>query len=156
MDAQQGGALSLRHDQRSRPHGDERLGLDVTSASPRDWHQTMRGNARTAHINVRVSPEERAAIAARSSRYGMAPSTFMREAALLRDEKPVRVADTEELRALRTDLKRAGNLLNQSARLGNTYGLDDTGLKALEAAVRRVSDAASRISEVLARASDGK
>lgn len=116
----------------------------------------MRGNARTAHINVRVSPEERAAIAARSARFGMAPSTFMREAALLRDEKPVRVADTEELRALRTDLKRAGNLLNQSARLGNTYGLDDTGLKALEAAVRRVSDAASRISEVLARASDGK
>lgn len=116
----------------------------------------MRGNARTAHINVRVTPEERAAIAARSASFGMTPSAFVRESALLRGEKPVRVADAEELRALRADLKRAGNLLNQSARLGNTYGLDDSGLRALDAAVRRVSDAASRISEVLAGASDGK
>lgn len=115
-----------------------------------------RGSPKTTHINVRMTPEERAAIVARSSRFGMAPSTFMRESALLRDKKPVRVADTEELHALRSDLKRAGNLLNQSARLGHTYGLDDSGLKSLEAAVGRVSDAAARISALLARASDRK
>lgn len=116
----------------------------------------MRGHARTAHVNVRMTPEERAVIVARSSRFGMAPSTFMRESALLRDEKPVKVADSEELRALRTDLKRAGNLLNQADRLGHTYGLDESGLGALAGAVRAVSDAAARISEVLARASDRK
>ncbi len=116
----------------------------------------MRGHARTAHVNVRMTPEERAAIVAHSSRFGMAPSTFMRESALLRDEKPVRVADAEELQALRTDLKRAGNLLNQAARLGHTYGLDEPGLGALVNAVRRVSDAAARISEILARASERK
>lgn len=114
----------------------------------------MRGHARTAHVNVRMTPEERAAIVARSSHFGMAPSTFMRESALLRDEKPVKVADAEELRTLRTDLKRAGNLLNQAARLGHTYGLDEPGLKMLANAVRRVSDAAARISEVLSRATD--
>lgn len=116
----------------------------------------MRGHSKTAHINVRMTPEERAAIATRSSQFGMAPSTFMRESALLRDEKPVRVANAEELRALRTDLKRAGNLLNQSVRLGHTYGMDEPGFQSLQSAVCRVSDAAKRISELLAHAADGK
>lgn len=48
----------------------------------------MRGKAKTAHINVRMTEEERAAIMARSSSFGMAPSTFMREAALSIGEKP--------------------------------------------------------------------
>lgn len=73
----------------------------------------MSGGARSAHVNVRMTQEERAAIVARSFSFGMAPSTFMREAALLCGEKPVRVADREELSALRTDLKRIGSLLNQ-------------------------------------------
>lgn len=116
----------------------------------------MRGESKTAHINVRMTPTERAAIAARSARFGMAPSAFMRESALLRGNKPVRVADTEELLALRTDLKRAGNLLNQAVRLGHTYGLDETNLRMLGRGVREVADAASRISELLARAREGK
>lgn len=116
----------------------------------------MRREAKTAHINVRLTERERAAIAARSARFGMAPSSFMRESALLRGEKPVRVADTEELRALRTNLKRAGNLLNQAVRLGHTYGLDETNLRMLGNGVRGVADAASRISELLARAEDWK
>ncbi|RRF98087.1 MAG: hypothetical protein DUD39_11475 [Coriobacteriaceae bacterium] len=114
------------------------------------------GSSKTAHINVRMTPEERATIVARSSHFGMAPSTFMRESALLRDVKPIKVANIEELHALRTDLKRAGNLLNQSVHLGHTYGLDDLGLKSLESAVSEVSDAATRISALLAHASDKK
>ena len=86
----------------------------------------------------------------------MTPSAFMRESSLLRDEKPVKVADSEELHALRTDLKRAGNLLNQAVRIGHTYGLDESGLQGIENAVRKVSDTAARISNLLVRASDGK
>lgn len=116
----------------------------------------MRGQSKTAHINVRMSPGERAAIVARAHRFGMAPSTFVRESALLRDEKPVRVADTEELRALRTDLKRVGNLLNQSVRLAHKYGLDDATLPMLTGALHDVSDAAARISGLLAQVSERK
>lgn len=110
----------------------------------------MRGKPKTAHINVRMTPEERAAIMARSSLFGMTPSAFMRESALLRDEKPVKIADSEELRAMRTDLKRIGNLLNQAVRLGHTYGLDEPTTRMLENAVRGVSDSATRISKLLA------
>lgn len=116
----------------------------------------MRGDAKTAHINVRVTPKERAAIVARSSRCEMSPSAFMRESALLRGEKPVRVADAERLLAIRTDLKRIGNLLNQSVRLAHTYGIDDSTSRAIDEAVRRVSDAATGIFELLARAQDGR
>lgn len=115
----------------------------------------MRGQPRTVHINVRLSELERAAIVARSVEFGMPPSTFMRESALLRDEKPVKVADTEVLCALRVDLKRAGNLLNQAVRLGHTYGLDGSSIAAIETAVQGVSDVATRISELLTRAADG-
>lgn len=73
----------------------------------------------------------------------------MRESALLRDEKPVRVAGADELKAMRTGLKRIGNLLNQAVRLGNTYGLDESTTKTLRDAVSNVSDAANRISELL-------
>ena len=109
----------------------------------------MRGQPKTAHINVRMSPKERADIVARSSRFGMTPSAFLRESALLRDEKPVRVAHADELKAMRTDLKRIGNLINQAVRLGHTYGLDEPTTKTLRGAVSNVSDTASRISELL-------
>lgn len=110
----------------------------------------MRGNPRDQHINVRMSPGERAEIEARSAAFGMPPSTFMRESALLRDEKPVRVADEGELAAMRTDLKRIGNLLNQCTRVLHTHGPDDATLPLLRAATANVSDAASGISRLLA------
>lgn len=110
----------------------------------------MRGNPRVQHINVRMSPEERATIMARSSAFGMAPSTFMRESALLRDEKPVRVAEAGELAAMRTDLKRIGNLLNQCTRALHTHGPDDATLPLLRATTAKVSEAASGISRLLA------
>lgn len=109
----------------------------------------MRGKAKTAHVNVRMTPEERAIIVARSSGFGMPPSTFMRKAALMRTEKPVRFVDAEEMLALCTDLKRAGNLLNQAVRLGHTHGLSDSNFQMMEAGVRGVSNAAERIAELL-------
>lgn len=80
---------------------------------------------RSAYITVRVSPAERASIVARSASCGMAPSAFVREAALLRDTPPVRVADADGLRRIRVDLKRIGNNLNQAARALNAYGADE-------------------------------
>lgn len=110
----------------------------------------MRGRPRDQHINVRVTPEERAAIMTRSTAFGMAPSTFMRQSAMLREEKPVRVADADELTAMRTDLKRIGNLLNQCTRALHTHGPDDATLPLLRGATANVSDAALGISRLLA------
>lgn len=110
----------------------------------------MRGKPRDQHVNVRLTAEERAAIMARSAAFGMAPSTFMRESALLSGEKPVRVAKAGELAAMRTDLKRIGNLLNQCTRALHTHGPDDAALPLLRAATANVSDAASGISRLLA------
>lgn len=110
----------------------------------------MRVDIRDQHMNVRLTAAERAAIMERSAAFEMAPSAFMRESALLRDEKPVRVAEADELAAMRTHLKRIGNLLNQCTRALHTHGPDDATLRLLRAATANVSDAASGISRLLA------
>lgn len=112
----------------------------------------MRGDPKTDHVNVRMSPKERAAIVARSRSFGMAPSTYMREAALLRDTKPVTVADTEQLTALRSELKRIGTNLNQAVRALHAYGPNSTTLRNLETSLDAVSEAASHITQLLLRA----
>lgn len=111
---------------------------------------------RTSHINVRVTPGERAAIAARSARCGMAPSAYMRESALLRDEAPVRVAGEGELRAIHVDLKRVGNNLNQAVRALNAHGPDPITTALLSSALREVSGAAASLSALLAKATGGR
>lgn len=111
----------------------------------------MRGNPRTAHINVRMTGGERAAIAARSSSYGMAPSTYMREAALHIGEKPVRVADETTLRKLLHQLKKEGGNLNQVVRAVNTYGIDAQTAQQLAEAVRLVSCTASQLSNLISK-----
>lgn len=114
----------------------------------------MRGKPRDQHINVRMTPEERAVIMARSSSCGMAPSTFMREAALHCDEKPVKVADVEELSAIRASLKKEGGLLNQLVRLSHIHGIDESLLPGLRTAISNVSTSASGISKLLSEAED--
>ena len=111
----------------------------------------MRGNAKTAHINVRMTEEERAAIVARSSSFCIAPSTFMREAALRIGEKPVRVADEAILRQTLTEMKRQGNNLNQVARAVNRYGIDEQTARELSEAVCLVARAASELSDLLSK-----
>lgn len=111
----------------------------------------MRGKAKTAHINVRMTEEERAAITARSSSFGMAPSTFMREAALLIGEKPVRIADEATLRQLLHQMKKQGGNLNQAILTANAYGVDTQTAQQLAEAVRLVSSTASQLSNLISK-----
>lgn len=111
----------------------------------------MRGKAKTAHINVRMTEEERAAITARSSSFGMAPSTFMREAALLIGEKPVRIADETTLRQLLHQMKKQGGNLNQAVLTANAYGVDTQTAQQLAEAVRLVSSTASQLSNLISK-----
>lgn len=109
---------------------------------------------RTAYLTVRLSPAERAAIVARSTSSGMVPSAFVREAALLRDTAPVRVADADELRRIHVDLKRIGNNLNQAARALNAYGADEQTLGMLRDALGPVSEAAASLAALLSKEND--
>lgn len=111
----------------------------------------MRGNAKTAHINVRMTEEERAAIMARSSSFDMAPSTFMREAALRIGEKPVKVADEATLRQILHQMKKQGGNLNQTVHAANAYGLDAQTARQLTEAVQLVSSTASQLSSLISR-----
>lgn len=111
----------------------------------------MRGNSRTAHINVRMTDEERVAIVARSSSFGMPPSTFMREAALLIGEKPVRIADEATLRQLLHQMKKQGGNLNQAVLTANAYGVDTQTAQQLAEAVRLVSSTASQLSNLISK-----
>lgn len=114
----------------------------------------MRGNAKTAHINVRMTEEERAAILARSSSCNMPPSTFMREAALRIGEKPVRLADEATLRQILYQLKKQGTNLNQACRALNAYGVDIQTANQLFEAVALVSRTASQLSDLLSKAKE--
>lgn len=111
----------------------------------------MRGKAKTAHINVRMTEEERAAITVRSPSFGMAPSTFMREAALLIGEKPVRIADEATLRQLLHQMKKQGGNLNQALRTANAYGVDTQTAQQLAEAIRLVSSTASQLSNLISK-----
>lgn len=111
----------------------------------------MRGKAKTAHINVRMTEEERTAITERSSSFGMAPSTFMREAALLIGEKPVRIADEATLRQLLHQMKKQGGNLNQAVLTANAYGVDTQTAQQLAEAVRLVSSTASQLSNLISK-----
>lgn len=111
----------------------------------------MRGHSKTAHINVRMTEEERDAIVSRSSSCNMPPSTFMREAALHIEEKPVRVADEATLRQMLAEMKRQGNNLNQAVRAVNKYGIDGQTALQLSEAVGLVARAASELSNLLSK-----
>lgn len=114
----------------------------------------MRSQARTAHVNVRMTPEERTAIAARSSACGMPPSTFMRESALRIGEAPVRVADETTLRKILVEMKRQGNNLNQAVRAVNKYGVDGQTARQLSEAVGLIARTASQLSDLLSKAKE--
>lgn len=114
----------------------------------------MRDHSKTAHINVRMTDGERAAIVARSSSFGMPPSTFMREAALHIGEKPVKVANETALRQMLTEMKRQGNNLNQAVRAVNKYGVDAQTAQQLSEAVGLIARTASQLSELLSKAKE--
>ena len=105
-----------------------------------------------AHINVRMNESQRRAIEKKAAAMNMPASTFMRDAALLCGEKPVRVADTGELAGIRTELKKIGTNLNQAVRALNTYGSDPVVLDNLNRATSIVSTAVGWVNDLLARA----
>lgn len=111
----------------------------------------MRGTSRTAHINVRMTDGERVAIVARSSSFGMPPSTFMREAALNLREKPVKIADESTLRQMLTEMKRQGNNLNQAQRAINKYGVDGQTAHRLSEALNLIARTTSQLSDLLSK-----
>ena len=81
----------------------------------------------------------------------MAPSTFMREAALLIGEKPVRIADEATLRQLLHQMKKQGGNLNQAILTANAYGVDTQTAQQLAEAVRLVSSTASQLSNLISK-----
>lgn len=111
----------------------------------------MRGNSKTAHVNVRMTEEERAVIMARSSSFDMAPSTFMREAALRIGQKPVKIADEATLRQILHQMKKQGGNLNQAVHATNAYGVDAQTARQLTEAVRLVSSTASQLSNLISK-----
>ncbi len=114
-----------------------------------DW---MVMTSMNAHINVRMSEAQRKAIEVKAAAMNMPASSFMRDAALLCGEKPVKVADTAELAGIRTELKKIGTNLNQAVRALNTYGSDPVVLNNLNRAASIVSTAVGWINDLLARA----
>ena len=107
---------------------------------------------RSTHINVRLSRSERKQVEDKARRFDMAPSAFMRRAALLAGEKPVRVADAEELRRIHVDLKRIGNNLNQSTMELHAHGCDGIAASSVAHAARLVSEAVAPLASLLAAA----
>ncbi len=105
-----------------------------------------------AHINVRMSEAQRKAIEEKAAVMNMPASTFMRDAALLCGEKPVKVADAGELAGIRAELKKIGTNLNQAVRALNTYGPDPVALNNLNRATSIVSTSVSWVNDLLARA----
>lgn len=83
--------------------------------------------------------------------FGMAPSTFMREAALSIGEKPVRIADETTLRQILHQMKKQGGNLNQAIRAANAYGVDTQTARQLTETVRLVSSTASQLSNLISK-----
>lgn len=74
-----------------------------------------------SRLNVRLSPEEHAAIAWRASGAGLTVSEYIRRSALQDTDRPIIRTDAEKLQALYRNLRKAGGNLNQVARELNTH-----------------------------------
>ena len=114
-----------------------------------DW---IAMSSMNTHVNVRMSEAQRKAIEKKAAAMNMPASTFMRDAALLCGEKPVKVADTGELAGIRAELKKIGTNLNQAVRALNIYGPDPVVLNNLNRATSIVSTAVGLVNDLLARA----
>jgi hypothetical protein len=82
-------------------------------------------------VSVRLSHQERAAVAAAAHARGQPPSAFLRRAAMAAAGGPLpAIAARRDALAQQTaravgELGRVGNLVNQIARVANTCGLRD-------------------------------
>lgn len=77
------------------------------------------GTNRSRHIDIRVSPEEYAAIKRRALQAGVSTSRYIRQRALQDDNRPVLRIDVTCLRDIYRALRTVSNNVNQIARVVN-------------------------------------
>lgn len=75
---------------------------------------------RSLHIDIRVSPDEHAAITQRAHLAGVPTSQYLRHRALQDDSRPVVSVDTTCLKDIYRTLRSVSNNVNQIARAINT------------------------------------
>lgn len=106
--------------------------------------------ARSERLEVRLSSKERALVQARARKDGRSVSDYVRYRVLSDDTRPIISVDSGLLREILTELKRHGTNLNQLAKYANQGRLGTSDLPALTSALKRDSDAAQAISNLLA------
>ena len=103
---------------------------------------------KTSHLNIRVTETEHRAIAARAHKSGLTLSAYVRRGAL-KGGAAVPAVDADGLRHAYADLKHSGSNINQVAKVLNTYGADAIPASAIDAAARKVADAADAVASAL-------
>lgn len=99
-----------------------------------------------SRLNVRLSPEEHAAIARRASDAGLTVSEYIRRSALQDTDRPIIRTDAEKLQALYRNLRRAGGNLNQIARELNARHKPNEFESEILIAFRSISRASDELS----------
>lgn len=105
---------------------------------------------RDARLVVRVTAQERAAIARRARKAGLKTSEYVRRRCLGDASPAAAPVDAGPLRALHTELRREGTNLNQIAHAVNADRIPEP--PSLDAALRAVAHASSEAAALLAQA----
>ncbi|WP_303051456.1 hypothetical protein [uncultured Slackia sp.] len=103
-------------------------------------------------MEVRLTEAERDEIFRRAASAGVTASDYVRRRALRDDDSPVIRVDAEILQRTYMNIKRAGGLLNQVARVLNTTRSPVDVEIELRAALRAVEASSVEVSEFLADA----
>lgn len=107
---------------------------------------------RSTRMEVRLTEAERGEIFRRAASAGATASDYIRKRALQDDGRPVIRVDADTLRRTFVNIKRAGGLLNQVARVLNTTRSPIDVEVELRAAMRAVEASSIEVSEFLADA----
>lgn len=104
-------------------------------------------------LNVRMSQPDYEALAHAAGASGLTISDFVRFRCLEDDGRPRIVVDAEALRALYSNERRIGGLLNQLLRHANTRHQDFPQLAAqAQAALAQLEESTRQVSELIAEA----
>lgn len=106
-----------------------------------------------ARLNVRLTPGEHEALADKARALGLTVSDYVRIRCLADDGRPRITVDVETLKALYTDQRRIGGLLNQLTRHANTQPQDLPLLSGqLQAMLEQLAKTNAEISMLIADA----
>lgn len=104
-------------------------------------------------INVRVTPAEHKALAAKAGAAGLTLSDYVRTRCLADDDRPRIVIDVETIKALYHNQRRISGLLNQLMRHVNTQPQDLPLLAAqLQLALEQLAKTSAETSKLIADA----